>query len=169
MLKFLKIGKLSSQKGFSFLEVMITTSIMAILFSIITFNLLRAQGSSSEQSNLDNLVSDIRAQQTKAMTGSTEGRSTSSNYGVYFLSDRYILFNGNSYNEAEPTNYTIELPDDIEIVSTTLPSNTLLFSVLSGEIVGYTDTSNSVIFRSLSTNEQTVITLNRYGVITGMN
>lgn len=169
MLKYLKGGNLNSQKGFSFLEIMITTSITAILFGIITFNLLRAQGFTSEQSNLDNLVSDIRAQQTKAMTGSTEGRTTSSNYGVYFLSDRYVLFNGNSYNASEPTNYTIELPDDIEIVSTTLPSNTLLFSILSGEIVGFTDSSNSIIFRSLGTNEQTVIILNRYGVITGMN
>ena len=169
MLKFLKTGNLNSQKGFSFLEVMITTSIMAILFSVITFNLLRAQGSSSEQSNLDILVSDIRAQQAKAMTGSTEGRASSSNYGVYFLSDRYVLFNGNSYNAVDPTNYTIELPEDIEIVSTTLPSNTLLFSVLSGEIVGYSDSSNSIIFRSVSANEQTVITLNQYGVITGMN
>lgn len=151
------------------IEMLIVIFITTTLFGIVAFNLLRAQGSSSEQSNLDNLASDIRAQQAKAMTGSTEGRANSSNYGVYFLSDRYILFNGNAYNAAEPTNYTIELPDDIEIVSTTLPSNTLLFSVLSGEIVGYADISNSVIFRSLSTNEQTVITLNRYGVITGVN
>ena len=151
------------------IEMLIVISITTTLFGIVAFNLLRAQGSSSEQSNLNNLVSDIREQQTKAMTGSTEGRINSSNYGVYFLSDRYVLFNGNSYNATEPTNYTIELPEDIEIVSTTLPGNTLLFSVLSGEIVGYTDTSNSVIFKSLSINEQTVITLNRYGVITGMN
>lgn len=170
MLKFLhRKRKINSQKGFSFLEVMITTSIMALLFGIITFNLLRTQGSTSERANLDNLVSDIRAQQLKAMTGSTEGRSATSNYGVYFLSNKYTLFNGNSYNESDPTNFTVDLPEDIQITSTTLPSNTLLFSVLSGEIVGYTDTSNSIIFKSLSTNEQTVITLNRYGVITGMN
>lgn len=151
------------------IEVLIVIFVTTTLFGIVAFNLIRAQGSSSEQSNLNNLVSDIRAQQTKAMTGSAEGRANSSNYGIYFLSDRYTLFNGNSYNAADPTNYTIELPDDIEIVSTTLPSNTLLFSILSGEIVGYTDTSSSIIFRSISTNEQTVITLNRLGVITGMN
>lgn len=169
MLRFLKSGNINSQKGFSMIEVLIVTFITTTLFGIVAFNLLHAQGSSSEQSNLDNLASDIRAQQTKAMTGSTEGRASSSNYGVYFLSDRYILFNGNAYSASEPTNYVIELPEDIEIVSTTLPSNTLLFSVLSGEIVGFTDTSNSIIFRSFSTSEQTVITLNRYGVITGMN
>lgn len=168
MLKLLK-RKFFSHEGFSLLEVMITTSVMAVLFGIITFNLLRTQGSTSERSNLDNLVSDIRSQQLKAMTGSTEGRAAASNYGVYFLSDRYTLFNGNSYNAADPTNYTIQLPEDIEITSTTLPSNTLLFSVLSGEVVGYSDSSNSIIFKSLSTNDQTVITLNRYGVITGMN
>jgi len=90
VLKFLKSGNLKSQKGYSFLEVMITTSIMAILFSIITFNLLRAQGSSSEQSNLDNLVSDVRAVVVKEkldkffIAGHSFGSSIASAYAVKY-------------------------------------------------------------------------------------
>ena len=160
---------LKSGAGFTLLEIMISTMIMALLFGVVSFNLLRAQNSSSQQSNLDKLVSDIRAQQSKAMTGATEGRTSSANYGVYFMSDKYILFHGNVYNPSDVTNFTVNLPEDVKIQSTTLPSNTLLFSILSGEIVGYSVLANSIIFTSINTNKQTVITLNRYGVVTGVN
>lgn len=158
-----------SQKGFTFLEVMITTVTMAILFGVVTFNLLRAQNLSSKQSNLDKLVSDIRAQQTKAMTGSTEGRTTADNYGIYFMSDRYVLFHGSSYSSSDTTNYNVSLPSDVQIQSTTLPDNTLLFSTLSGEMIGYSQSANSIILKLVNAGDQSVITLNRYGVITGIN
>lgn len=158
-----------SQKGFTFLEVMITTVTMAILFGVVTFNLLRTQNLSSKQSNLDKLVSDIRAQQTKAMTGSTEGRTTADNYGIYFMSDRYVLFHGSSYSSSDTTNYNVSLPSDVQIQSTTLPDNTLLFSTLSGEMIGYSQSANSIILKLVNAGDQSVITLNRYGVITGIN
>lgn len=148
---------------------MITTVTMAILFGVVTFNLLRAQNLSSKQSNLDKLVSDIRAQQTKAMTGSTEGRTTADNYGIYFMSDRYVLFHGSSYSSSDTTNYNVSLPSDVQIQSTTLPDNTLLFSTLSGEMIGYSQSANSIILKLVNAGDQSVITLNRYGVITGIN
>jgi hypothetical protein len=103
------------------------------------------------------------------MNGSTEGRATADNYGVYFMSDRYILFHGASYSESESTNFTVNLPSDIQIQSTTLPSNTLLFSALSGEMLGYSESANSITLRLINTNQQSVITLNRYGVVTSIN
>lgn len=171
MLKILHKIKpgLNSQKGFTLLEVMITTTIMAILFGVITFNLIRTQNASSGQSNLDKLVSDIKAQQTKAMTGSTEGRATTDNYGIYFMVDKYILFHGSSYVLSETSNYTVDLPSDVQIESTTLPNNTLVFSVLSGEIIGFSQSANSIVFKMVNANEQVMLTLNRYGVITGIN
>lgn len=160
---------LKDQKGFSLLEVMITVTIMALMFGIVTFNLLRTQNNTSAQSNLDKLVSDIRAQQGKAMTGATEGRTTTDSYGIYFLSNQYVLFHGSSYNPNDTSNYTVNLPEDVEIQSTTLPGNTLIFSVLSGEIMGFFQSSNTITLRSVNTNQQTTVTLNRYGVIMGVN
>lgn len=169
MPRFINLKKFKSQRGFSFIEILLASSIMMVLFGVITFNLLRAQGSASKTSNTDKLISDIRAQQIKAMTGATEGRTSADNYGIYFMSNKYILFHGASYNSGDPTNFTVDLPSDLEIKSTTLPSNTLLFSVLSGEMVGYSSTSNTVTVRSIAINKEIIITINRYGVITGVN
>lgn len=160
---------LKGQKGFSLIEIVIVVGISLMLFGAITFNLLRVQGNTSAESNLDKLVSDIRAQQGKAMTGATEGRTSSDNYGIYFQPDQYVLFHGAAYNQAEPSNFTVELPDDIEIQSTTLPGNTLIFSQLSGEMIGFSETENTITIRSINTNEQTSVILNRYGVIEQIN
>ncbi|MBI2621279.1 MAG: type II secretion system protein [Candidatus Levybacteria bacterium] len=154
------------QKGFSLLEIIITTTVMSIMFGLIVFSLLRTQSRTSAQSNLDKLNSDIVAQQIKAMTGATEGRTTTDDYGIYFLSDQYVLFHGSTYNPSEPTNFTVNLPQDLEIQSTTLPGNTLIFSKLSGEIVGFSESANTITIRLINTNEQRTVTLNRYGVIT---
>lgn len=160
---------LKSQEGFSLIEIVVVIGISLMLFGAITFNLHRTQSNTSIESNLDKLVSDIRVQQGKSMTGATEGRSTSDNYGIYFQPDQYVLFHGAAYNQAEPSNFTVELPDDIEIQSTTLPGNILIFSALSGEIFGFSPSANTITLRSVNTNQQTSLTLNRYGVITEIN
>ena len=157
------------QKGISMLELLITIALIGILFGTVTFNLIRVQSNTSAQINLDKLISDIKTQQGKAMTGATEGRITSDNYGIYFQPNQYVLFHGAVYSPNEPSNFTVDLPDDLEIQSTTLPDNTLIFSQLSGEMIGFSETENTITIRSVNTGEQTSVTLNRYGVIEQIN
>ncbi len=160
---------LKGQKGFSLIEIVIVIGISLMLFGAVTFNLLRTQSNTSVESNLEKLLSDVRAQQGKAITGATEGRSTTDNYGIYFLQNQYILFHGVSYNPNEQTNFIVNLPQDVEIQSTTLPGNSLIFSALSGEVMGFLESANTITLRSINTGQQTTVTLNRYGVITAMN
>jgi|SRR3989344_1993447 len=157
------------QKGFTIAEILISVAVVSILFGIVTINLLRTQSSTSSQTNIEKLVSDIKTQQTKAMTGATEGGSTSGNYGIYFLADQYVLFRGSSYNPSDSSNFAVNLPEDIEIQSTTLPGNTLIFSQLNGEMIGFSESANTITIRSLTSNEQKTVTLNRYGIITTIN
>jgi prepilin-type N-terminal cleavage/methylation domain-containing protein len=161
--------KIKSDKGFTLVELMIITAISAVLFGIVTVNLVRFQNNASRQSNIDVLVSDLKSQQLKAMLGSTEGRAANDNYGIYFMADRYILFHGNTYNPNDPTNFTVNLPADVRIQSTTLPNNSAVFSKLSGELLSYSPSANTITVHAVSNNENSVISLNRYGVITGVN
>jgi type II secretory pathway pseudopilin PulG len=164
-----RIYSLNKQKGFTLVELMVIFGVGMILFGLVGFNMVRFQNTSSQQTSIDMLISDIKSQQFMAMSGATEGRATSDNYGIYFLQDEYVLFHGNVYNPTEPTNFTVELPSDVEIQSTTLPSNNVIFTKISGELSGFSVGNNTITVREKNINKQIVITLNKYGVITSVN
>ncbi len=156
-----------SQKGFTLIELMLVSALGAILVGLVVFNLLRFQNSSSAQVNTDTLVSDLKSQQIKAMLGNTEGRNANDSYGIYFLSDRYVLFHGNTYVSTDSSNFAVKLPSNLVVQSTTFPSNTIVFTKLSGEIPGFVNGSNTVTLRAVNINKTMVLTLNRYGVVIG--
>lgn len=140
--------------------------LFAILFGLTMFSLFRFQGQSSQQSSTDTLVSDIKSQQLKAMVGGTDGRDDSDSYGVYFLTDSYVLFHGASYDPGNPDNFQVNLPSDLEIQNSTLPSNSVVFERRSGEITGFIPGQDSFTIRALNINRDFVVIFNRYGVIT---
>jgi len=159
----------NSSKGFTLVELLVVTAISAVLFGLLTVNLLRFQNNTSRQSNIDVLVSDLKSQQLKSILGSTEGRSTNDSYGIYFMSDRYILFHGTTYNQNDPSNFAVMLPTDVRIQSTSLPNNSAIFTKLSGDLQGHVNGANTITVHAVNNNENTIISLNRYGVITGVD
>ena len=160
---------IKNSAGFTLIEIMLVTLISAMLFGVVAYNMIRVQTTTSIQTNVDTLVSDLNSQKSKAMLGATEGRTTADSYGIYFLPDQYILFHGNSYNSSETTNFPVELPSNLEIESTTFPNNIIVFSALSGEISGFSPTGNTITLKVGSTSDQTTITINRYGVVTSID
>src|SRR5687768_9752938 len=82
----------SSPRGFTLIELMLVIAIIASLMGITTMSLTGAQQKSSMNATLGIFISDIRAQQLKAMVGDTEGRATSDTYGISFQSTKYTLF-----------------------------------------------------------------------------
>jgi prepilin-type N-terminal cleavage/methylation domain-containing protein len=162
------LEKESSQEGFSLIELMVVMGIISILFGLIIFNLFRFQSTSSQQSSVDMLISDIKSQQFKSMTGYSEDGVDSNSYGIYFYPDSYVLFHGVVFDPAESSNFTVELPDDLNIASTTFPGNTIIFEKISGELIGHSPGADSVTVKAITINRDIVITLNRYGVITGI-
>ncbi|MFH1832605.1 MAG: hypothetical protein ABH816_00360 [Candidatus Levyibacteriota bacterium] len=158
-----------NKKGFSVVELIVVFGVTAIIFGLITFNLLRAQYSSSLNGQFLKFVADVREQQLKAMIGDTEGRSQSDDYGVRFEANRYILFHGSSYNANDPTNFIIYLDQNLEFSSTSLPGETIVFNKGSGEIAGFISGQNTLTLKNIQDNEQKTLTFNKYGVISGVN
>lgn len=167
-MKFNK-SKLNQNKGFTLIELLVVITIASILMGVVGFNFIRLQNTTSRRTIVNTLVSDLKLQQVKAMSGSTEGRTESDNYGAYFLADQYVLFHGDSYDENDTSNFPIELPENIEIASTTLPGNTIIFTKLSGEFMNFTNGSNTITVREINNNTEQTLTINRYGVITAVN
>ena len=158
----------NSERGFTLVELGIVFAIIAFLLGFVTLNLGSVQKVTSINSVIDTLVSDMKSQQTKAMAGAGSSGAGES-YGIYFQSDRYILFTGITYSSTNSSNFTVMLGGGIEFVNSTFPDNSLVFLRQSGELNGFTDGMNTISIQNIQGLNKKTITVNRYGVITEIN
>ena len=157
----------NNQSGFTLVELVLVMAIGSILFGFLTFNLIGQQKTVSVNGVSDALVSDLSSQQNKAMlgTGITNGNS----YGIYFKSDKYILFKGTTYSAIDSGNFTVPIDSGFSISNITFTNNTIVFSARTGEVNGFSNGHNAVTMRDLQGTKTKTITVNRYGVVTGEN
>lgn len=156
-----------NHKGFSLLELIVSITIVSILFALVIINLLNVKQKASLSTSIDTLITDIRNQQLKAMVGDTEGQSSMSNLGIYFATDRYTLFHGN-YSPTDPSNFTITLGDNIVFGNISFPSSQVVFASKSGEVIGVTG-NQTIVVQDSQEQEQKTLTVNKFGVITEAN
>ena len=151
------------QKGFTLIEILTVFAVTAILISLSVISLSQVRESASTDSALEVLLSDIRLQQIKSMTGDTFGQTTTFPFGIYFTSTNYTLFRGNSYLASDPTNFTIPLSGNLRFSEITFPSSQIVFEKGSGEVVNFNASTATLTLTNTVSNEATVITLNKYG------
>jgi len=156
--------KFSTQKGYTAIEVALVTGLVLILVGLSTTNLLKFQHTTQVSSTINSFLADYKEQQIKAMVGDTQGSGATSNYGVHFETSSYTLFR-NTYGT---TNFTINLPADMQF-STTLPGSQIIFSKGSGSVSGFVSGQNTITIRNTADNSQKTITINQFGVVTGVN
>jgi type II secretory pathway pseudopilin PulG len=156
------------QKSFTLIEILTVFAVTLILISLSVVSLSTVRESASTDSALEVLLSDIKLQQTKSMTGDTFGQTTTLPFGIYFTSTSYTLFRGNSYSVSDPLNFTVPLSGNLQFSSITFPSSQIVFEKGSGEIVNFNAATDTVTLRNTVSNDDTVITLNKYGVFTSV-
>lgn len=154
--------------GFTLIEVLAVISILLVIGGIATISLVLVNRNANLNSSVDLITADLRQQQLKAMTGDTEGRSASDNYGLYFSTNNYVLFHS-SYSQSESSNFKVNLGDNLEFVNVTLPGSQIIFGRGSGDVVGFTNGSNTFTLRDKTNNNQKTITINRYGAVISIN
>lgn len=150
-----------SARGYTLVELILVMSIFVTLIGLVTINLTSAKQNTVLNTTLSVFISDVKQQQLKAMIGDTEGRGSSSNYGVHLNTNNYVLFYGASYDPLEATNVTIEFGDNIQPES---PGGDIIFTKVTGETTAVTITLQDTV-----TNEERDIVINRYGVVTAVN
>jgi prepilin-type N-terminal cleavage/methylation domain-containing protein len=149
------------QFGFTTIELIVSVAIFAVISAISTVILIRPQITSSVDTSVNTIASDIKAQQTKAMLGDSEGQSTSQAHGVYFELNQYTLFRGSTYTAGQPSNFVVSLDQNLSITDI-LPSNPLVFNKRSGET---SPSTFPLIVKSDISTEQRTVSINRYGAI----
>ena len=153
--------------GFTLIEIIIAMSIFATLSGIITINLLHAQSKTSLDTSVASILADIKGQQTLAMSGSIQGGTSASEYGIYFCTTSYIIFFGYSYSVNNSTNFVIPLKNNVNFSSVTFPSRVIIFQRASGEIANFNSAQNQITLSNQG-GENKTITLNGIGVISSV-
>ncbi|MDE2025409.1 MAG: type II secretion system protein [Patescibacteria group bacterium] len=153
-------------EGFTIVELLVVIGIIATLFGLATINLLKTQHNASVTAATDQLMSDIRVQQTKAMSGTEDVSGNENSYGIYFppaSPGTYILFRGTIYSSSDTSNFPVS-PTAITF-SNNLPNHSLIFNQESGEFNGYVTGPYTIGIVNAYGTEGRTITVNRYGII----
>lgn len=152
-----------AQKGFTLIEVLITIAIMAAMSALIFINLGKPQTVASLNGAVETLVTDLRAQQTLAMSGNSAGGATQLAHGMVVSANSYTVFAGDSYNQSDPNNYTVTPGQNISL-NTTFPNSQILFDKSSGEVRDFSAGDNTITVTGDEGSK--TITINRFGVVT---
>lgn len=156
--------KRCGQRGVTLTELIIAVSIIALLAGLVTVNLFNIYGKTALAAVTDSLLVDLKSQQLKAMIGDTDGQGSSDSYGIYFETNRYVLFKGLSYSAADPLNFPVNLDANLNFINIVLPSAAVVFVPLSGEWAQFAPGADSVTIKETSTGEEKTIKINQYGV-----
>jgi type II secretory pathway pseudopilin PulG len=155
--------------GFVLIELAVVFGMLAALIGMTTINIFGSQRKASLTATIDTLVADVRSQQTKAMTGTTDNSGLPPAYGVHFDGDRYVLFRGASYSSSLSSNAIIPLDSRVRFSNIQFANGNIIFASRSGDFIGYASASSSLTVNQLDSGEVKIIQLNRYGVISSIN
>lgn len=150
--------KRTEQYGFTLIELAVVIAMLAILLGLVSVNLFRAQNTVSISATTQQVITDLRQQQIKAMVGDSEGRGAPDVYGIHFNSGSYVLFHGSTYSATDSANRVITLDSGSEIVSV---NQNIIFARLSGDLTA----SNAVTLRDPSGTQRQTVHLNPRGVV----
>lgn len=151
------------QAGFTIPDLLISIAIFSILIGFSLTNLPKTQRTISVLSSVNILLSDMRLQQIKAMSGDTQATGVVSSYGIYFGTNSYTLFRGTSYSAGDTTNVVVNLDTGLQIAT---PNATLVFTKGSGTVAGFVaNGTNTFAIKNPQTGEKKTITTNQYGVV----
>lgn len=157
-----KILKKEKNQGFSLIEVVVVLAIFSALLGYSIVNLFGGKQKSDLSSSMHVLISDIKLQQQKSMSGE-DGSNV--DHGIYFGSDYYILFTGDTYNISEPSNFRVNLADNTSFSSVGFTDRVLVFKNGNGEVLNFNPSSNSLILANNSGGSTKQIFINKLGAV----
>lgn len=131
------------------IELMVVMGIFALMLGFASINLIRPQTQANLDTTVTTLISDLKGQQIRAMSG--DGPSA---YGVFFEQNRYTLFTGSSFSAGATDNFSVNMEGGITIS----PTTSVVFAQRSGET-----STTSILVTNTNSNQTKTVTINQYG------
>lgn len=151
--------------AFTYVELMMVLGILGVLLSISILSVGPLMSKTDMTAFSQVLVADAVSMQLKSMRREPGASGQTTPFGVYFEPEQYVLFQGDSYNAADPENIVVPLGDEVRFSTINLPANTVLFERGSGDVVNYDPLTSSVVLSQNSTGASIVVQFNRHGII----
>lgn len=130
--------------GITLIELVITIGILIILSTMAIPFFWYFQKKSDLNNNTEEIVNILRLAQNKTLAS-----ESASNYGVYFESDKFVLFKGTNYDPLSEDNNIRNLSENLEIYEIILTGGGL--AIVFDRVVGTTSQFGSISLR-LKTN-----------------
>jgi len=140
-------------------------AILAILLSLgglVYGNFVRQDQLNTEVLKIKNLFAEA---QVKTLAGYTGGETDPQNFGLYFEEDSFFLFLGSVYNPSENRNQAFLLPESLTFSEINLPSDSVVFERVSGQVVDFDTDQNYLILTDSLTGQAKRLTINQLGVV----
>lgn len=153
------------KKGFTQVELLLVVGILAVLLSlgtVIFSNFARQDQLMVEARKIESLLNEARM---KTVAGFSLGEAQSQNFGVYFQVNQIVLFSGSSYDSLNPKNQIFTLPTELEIKSISLPSGSIVFEKISGEVLNFDPNLNSLILNDQKSDQEKRISVQQLGTV----
>src|SRR3972149_3951698 len=147
-------------RGFTLPELLLVLGIIVILLSVSVGSILPPQRQSTLSTTAELLLTDLKSQQQKAISGLTVDGSGPSAFGIHLDSNQYQIFSGAVYSPSDSGNFTV----DFEFTSD-FSQNSIVFSPASGE----TGALNTLTLTDTQSGFNVTYTFNRYGVAISQN
>ena len=160
---------IKKNSGVTIVELLVVMGILAVIFGTSSILLLGSQKKASLNSSINRLVVDLKEQQLKAMVGDTGGSGVASPSGVYFNKTNYVLFRGQTFNSADPSNYVTNLDYGFQFSPINLVNSQIQFTPVTGTVSGYLVNSDNFSLTDPNTNEQKTIKINKLGAVISIN
>lgn len=157
------------KRGWTYPDIIVAMGILAVLVGLVAMNSFSAQFKTYESTTVDNLAADMALQQTRSMVGDASSVGVKTAYGIYFQSDRYTMFKGNTYAAGNADNVVVNLNPTFTFSSIGFPGGQIIYASGSGAFANYVNGQNTVTLRNTGSGSTQQLQINRYGVLEQIN
>ncbi len=164
MIHFFKQNKIKTKelysRGFTLIEIIVVICIVAVMGSVVMYNLSAKRNDQTVNSAEDEVVALLNEARS-----STLSAEQNLQYGVHFQTNQAILFQGATYVSGATGTREISIDPSINITSISLATggSDIVFDKMTGSTGEY----GSLVVKNISSSEQKTITITKAGLITG--
>lgn len=153
-------NNLSFRNGFTFIEILLVTGLIALLSVFVFASLSQFRIASALDSGTEKVFTVVESARTSTLVGKDE-----SPYGVHFASSSLILFKGETYTPGDPENekYPLDSLLEIDQVSFSGGGKSAVFDRLTGATQDY---GTFVLQAKQSSSRKIIFEIQKTGNIT---
>ncbi len=127
--------KFLNEKGFSLVEVIITVALGSVLVSVISLSLFTFRNNVAYDILFNEIIESVNNSKALAVASKLDIGDNRINYGIKFLENKFVEFEGDTYIEGNDSNVEHQIPIGFRLGSVCSPNNdgTVIFSPVNGE------------------------------------